>query len=130
MPARIGRGDDRGSSIVEAVIIIPLLVGLTLLIVQFTLIWHARHVAQAAAQAAAVAAAAYHAPGGAGTQAEQAYLDQVAPTLLQHDRVTVSTTGATVTVVVDARVLTVVPFAGFTIHETASAQVETFAGGR
>jgi Flp pilus assembly protein TadG len=48
------------------VIIVPIIVVLTLLVVQFVLVWHGRHVAQAAAQNAARSAAAYQAQPAAG----------------------------------------------------------------
>ena len=57
-------GLDRGSTAVEAVIIIPVIVVLTLLVVQFVLLWHGRHLAQAAAQTAVRAAALLSGPGG------------------------------------------------------------------
>jgi Flp pilus assembly protein TadG len=73
---------DRGDATVEAVIIVPIIVVLTLLVVQFVLVWHGRHVAQAAAQNAARSAAAYQAQPAAGQAAGNDYLAQVAPNLL------------------------------------------------
>ena len=94
----VGGGDlrnqrDRGDASVEAVIIVPVIVVLTLLVVQFVLVWHGTHVAQAAAQTAARTAAAYRADPGTGQAAGDAYLAEVAPNLLP---------GRTVTVTADA----------------------------
>ena len=99
-------------------IIVPVIVVLTLLVVQFVLVWHGRHVAQAAAQTAARSAAAYRADPRTGQAAGDAYLAEVAPNLLPGRTVTVTRDAATVTVVVHADVLTVIPFAGFDIQET------------
>ena len=80
---RLRDARDRGDATVEAVIIVPVIVVLTLLVVQFVLVWHGRHVAQAAAQTAARSAAAYQAPTrGAGRPPGTQYLAEVAPNLL------------------------------------------------
>ncbi len=121
--------DDRarGAAAVEAVIIVPVVVVLTLLVVQFVLLWHGRHVAQAAAQTAARSAAAYRADPGAGRAAGDAYLADVAPNLLPGRTVTVIRDATTATVFVRADVLTVIPFAGFGIQEQATAPLEIFS---
>ena len=87
---RLRDARDRGDATVEAVIIVPILVVLTLLVVQFVLVWHGRHVAQAAAQNAARSAAAYQAQAAAGPAAGDDYLGQVAPHLLPGRSVTVT----------------------------------------
>jgi Flp pilus assembly protein TadG len=123
---------DRGGASVEAVIIVPVIVVLTLLVVQFVLVWHGTHVAQAAAQTAARAAAAYRAEPGTGQAAGDAYLAEVAPNLLPGRTVTVTADAATVTSTVHAGVLTILPFATFDIQESATAARERFvetAGG-
>ena len=71
--------EDRGSAAVEAVIIIPVIVILSMAVIQFALIWHGRHLAQAAAQTAVTAAAGYHADTTLGQHAADEYLAQVAP---------------------------------------------------
>jgi len=119
---------DRGDATVEAVIIVPVIVVLTLLVVQFVLVWHGRHVAQAAAQTAARSAAAYQAQPAVGQAAGDDYLAEVAPNLLPGRSVTVTRDSAGVTVIVTADVLTVIPFAGFHIQEQATAPLEIFVG--
>ena len=79
---RLRDARDRGDATVEAVIIVPVIVVLTLLVVQFVLVWHGRHVAQAAAQTAARSAAAYQADPRCGQAAGDEYLAEVAPNLL------------------------------------------------
>ena len=125
---RLRDARDRGDATVEAVIIIPIIVVLTLLVVQFVLVWHGRHVAQAAAQNAARSAAAYQAQPAAGQAAGDDYLAQVAPNLLPGRSVTVTRDAAGATAIVSADVLTVIPFAAFHIQEQATAPLEIFVG--
>ena len=121
---------DRGNASVEAVIIVPIIVPivvlLTMVVVQFVLVWHGRHVAQAAAQGAARSAAAYQADPGAGQAGGNQYLAEVAPNLLPGHAVTVTRDAETVTVTVSAHVLTVIPFASFDVQEKATAAREIF----
>ena len=109
-------------------IIVPILVVLTLLVVQFVLVWHGRHVAQAAAQTAARSAAAYQAQPAAGQAAGDDYLAEVAPNLLPGRSVTVTRDAAGAMAIVSADVLTVIPFAAFHIQEQATAPLEIFVG--
>ena len=125
---RLRDARDRGDATVEAVIIVPIIVVLTLLVVQFVLVWHGRHVAQAAAQNAARSAAAYQAQPAAGQAAGDDYLAEVAPNLLPGRTVTVTRDAAGATAIVSADVLTVIPFASFHIQERATAPQEIFVG--
>jgi len=125
---RVRDARDRGDATVEAVIIVPILVVLTLLVVQFVLVWHGRHVAQAAAQTAARSAAAYQAQPAAGQAAGDDYLAEVAPNLLPGRSVTVTRDAAGAMAIVSADVLTVIPFAAFHIQEQATAPLEIFVG--
>jgi Flp pilus assembly protein TadG len=127
---RLRASRDRGDATVEAVIIVPVIVVLTLLVVQFVLVWHGRHVAQAAAQTAARSAAAYPAQPATGRAAGNDYLAEVAPNLLPGRSVSVTRDATAVTVIVTADVLTVIPFAGFHIQEQATAPLEIFVGTR
>ncbi len=119
---------DRGDATVEAVIIVPVIVVLTLLVVQFVLVWHGRHLAQAAAQTAARAAATYQAQPAVGQSAGDQYLAEVAPNLLPGRTVTVIRDAVSATAIVTADVLTVIPFAGFQIQEQSTAPLEIFVG--
>ena len=125
---RLRDGRDRGDATVEAVIIVPVIVVLTLLVVQFVLVWHGRHVAQAAAQTAARSAAAYQAQPAVGQAAGDEYLAEVAPNLLPGRTVTVTRDAAGATAIVTADVLTVIPFAAFQIQEQSTAPLEIFVG--
>lgn len=107
----------------------PAVIVLTLLLVQAVLVWHGRHVAQAAAQTAAVTGAGYRADPGQGDQACAEYLHAVAPHLLAGGTCRVERHGSQMIATVDATVFTVIPFAHLHVHETAAAQVETVPGG-
>lgn len=118
---------DRGYSGMEAAIVLPLVLIFTMTIIQLVMLWHGRHVAQAAAAAAARSAAAYHSTAAVGQADGKSYLDEVAPNLLLNSTVTVTRTATTVTVTVDANVLTVIPFGdGFTVSESVDTPVEQF----
>lgn len=120
---------DRGSAIVEAVIIIPVIVILSMFLIQFTLVWHGRHLAESAAQAAVTAASGYQSDSSRGQRSAQGLLDQVAPNLLTARTITVDRGAAVTTVRIDAHVLTVVPFASFRVTATASGPIEQFTAG-
>ena len=125
---RLRDARDRGDATVEAVIIVPVIVVLTLLVVQFVLVWHGRHIAQAAAQTAARSAAAYQAQPAVGQAAGDEYLAEVAPNLLPGRVVSVTRDAAGATAIVTAGVLTVIPFAAFQIQEQATVPLEIFVG--
>jgi len=119
---------ERGYSIVEAVITVPVMLGLTMLVVQSALLWHGRHVAEAAAQDGLRAARGFGATAAMGERDATDYLGQVAPRLLLQPSVEADRTATVVTVRVRARVLSVVPFGGFDIEETVAGPVERFVG--
>ena len=120
------RGDG-GYSVVEVVITFPVLLLLVMLVVQFALLWHGRHVAEAAAQDGLRTARGYAATAELGQQDAQSYLAQVAPRLLLAPTVDVQRTRTTVTVHVHAGVLSIVPL-GLDVDETAVGPVERFIG--
>src|SRR5260370_7565119 len=76
VPAR-----DRGSSVVEFVVIIPGVLLAILLIIQIGLWQHARHIALPAAQEGARAARAYNATADTGRRRAANYLPPLAPRL-------------------------------------------------
>jgi Flp pilus assembly protein TadG len=120
------RGSDAGYSVVEAAITLPVVILLTMLVVQWALIWHGRHVAEAAAQDGLRAARGYQSSASSGQGAAESYLRAVAPRLLTSPRVVVIRTATTVTVHVHAGVLSVLPGSGFDVDETAAAPVERY----
>ena len=127
-PRRVSSTTDRGSAAVEAVLIVPVIVLLTLVIVQFALVWHGRHIAQAAAQSGVDAAAGFHVDNGAGQAAAQQYLTAVAPNLLAGGDIEVAGDGRLVTVTISAQVESIIPFAHFTVSASASGSRQQFVG--
>lgn len=120
------RGDG-GYSVVEVVITFPVLMLLVMFVVQFALLWHARHVAEAAAQDGLRSARGYSSTAELGQQDARSYLAQVAPRLLLAPSVDVQRTPTSVTVRVHAGVLSIVPL-GLGVDETAAGPVERFVG--
>lgn len=122
-----GSRGDGGYSVVEVVITFPVLMLLFMGVIQFALLWHGRHVAEAAAQGGLHGARAYTATADMGRQDAEAYLNQVAPNLLRQPQVQVNRTDTTVTVTVRAAVLSIVPL-GLTVEESAVGPVERYVG--
>ncbi|MDQ2836234.1 MAG: pilus assembly protein [Actinomycetota bacterium] len=120
------RRDDRGYGIIEMVITIPAMITLVMFVVQFSLIWHARHVAQAAAEEGLRSGRAYQATPADGKNRAEQYLQALAGKLISNPTVGSTPTGNTLTVTVDGTVTSLVPFATFHVHEQATGPIERF----
>ncbi len=123
------RNRDSGFGTLEAVIVIPAVVMLTMIIVQYVMLYHARNVAEAAARDGLRVARGYQASAAQGKAAAEQYLTDVAPKLLVHRDCTVQRGAATVAIVCHADVASVVPFGSFSVTEHATGPVETFGTG-
>lgn len=117
---------DGGYSIVEAAITLPVIIVMTMLVVQYALLWHGRHVAESAARDGLEAARGYEALPGAGQAAARGYLADVAPRLLTAPNVRVTRTPTTVRVLVTAHVVRVVPFGDYAVSESVQGPLERF----
>lgn len=133
--ARLDRtrsGSDRGFSILEAVVLFPLIFVMAMISVQAVLVWHARNVAEAAAQDALRAARGYEVPHrrAVGRQEGDAYLTQVGKGFFQSTpKVDVTPSPDTVTVHVTGTVIEVIPFnVHFTVNEVATGPIERLTG--
>lgn len=125
-PARRTR-DERGSASAQAVLTVPALVLVLLLVVQVALYQHASHVVTAAAQHGATAAQAEQGSAGAGESAARSFLAQTASGLLSSSEVRISRDRNTAHVVVNARVVALVPGLSFlTVRGEADGPVERF----
>lgn len=124
---RCRREDDGGYSIVEAAITLPAVILFTMLVVQWALLWHGRHVVESAVQDGVRAARAYQATAGDGQRSAQTYLQSVAPTLVTSPQVEVSRTATSVTVRIRAGVISVIPGGSFQVEESGTAPVERFS---
>jgi len=113
--------------VVEAAITLPALILFTMLVVQWALIWHGRHVVEGAVQDGVRAARGYQATATSGQQSAEAYLHAVAPRLLTSSRVEVTRSATTVTVRIHASVLSVIPFGGAQVDQVGTGPVERFS---
>jgi hypothetical protein len=126
-PHQRSASGDGGYTMVDAALIMPIAILFMLLVAQFALIWHARHVADQAAGEAMEAARAYQASAAEGQSEALSYLQDVAPRLLPHPSVTVSRSPTTVQVSVTGRVLSVIPLLpATTVTGSASGPLERF----
>jgi TadE-like protein len=120
---------DRGSSTLGAILVIPVMILLTMLVLQFAMLWHGKHVAAAVAQTGVQGAAGYRSSAADGQAQAEGYLADVAPNLLRDATVTVDRGTGTVTARVSARIPSVLPFTDFDVQETVTGPVERFSSG-
>lgn len=119
-------GSDRGYSVLEAAITLPVIFVLLMFIVQWAIVWHSRNVAQAAAEESLRSAEGYQSSAAIGQADGNNYLAQVAPHALEQGCVTVTRSPTTVTVRVHCKVMSVIPFGTYYATETVSGPVERF----
>lgn len=117
--ARLWRDKERGSSVIELVIAVPVLLLLVFTIVQFTLVWHAEQVAQAAASQALAAARVQGGTEAAGQAQAERVLNQVAGGSLPTRSVSVQLSAVQAQVEVSGTAQSILPF--FTLHVHAEA---------
>ena len=120
------RGGDRGFSTLEAVIVIPAVVIMTMLVVQYVMLWHARNIAEAAAQNGLRVARGYGATSAQGRESASQYLHDVAGHLLTDSNVTADRGATNVVVTVRGTVASVVPFGSFHVTQRAFGVTERF----
>jgi len=121
-----GRRDERGEAVTEMVILVPALLLLIMLVVQFGLWYHAQHVVQAAAQEGARAARAEGATPEEGAERASAFLSSVGGEAVQNAEVDAARTGDVVTVRVSARAPAVVPGLRLDVAAAATSPAEEF----
>lgn len=129
---------DRGSAAIELVLITPVLIALVFGVMQAALLWHARHLATAAAQQGARLARAATATSptvneqvSAGIDAAIAaatvsYLQQLSGSLLADARVSVLRSPGFVTVTVTGLAPNVLPFSTIRVQSSSRSPVEGF----
>ncbi|WP_037913354.1 TadE/TadG family type IV pilus assembly protein [Actinacidiphila yeochonensis] len=116
--------DDRGAATTQLVLVVPLVLLLTLLVVQFALAWHARHIAQYAAQRALAAARVEDGTAGDGRAQAWQSIDSLGPHILTRPAVTVDRNRTGTSVRVEGTVITVVPGVNLHVAGTASGPTE------
>ena len=125
LPQRVPAA-DRGSAAVELVLLTPLLMVCVLVVVQFALWQHARHVLLAAAQEGARAARAQGATAGDGRTRVYDYIEQLGPDLVTAPVVEVNRGVDAVTVRVRGQAVNIVPGLPLMVTATSAGPVERF----
>ncbi|MCI0686313.1 MAG: pilus assembly protein [Sporichthyaceae bacterium] len=120
-PSRRRGGRDRGDTLVEAILITPIMFFIVLVVIQFALWYHARQIVTAAAQEATrvarVATATPDQVAQAGQDRAYAFVETLGGGTVADPSVQVDRTATTVTVQVEASTLTIVP--GLDLRATA-----------
>lgn len=120
--------EDGGSASVELVILFPALLLIVTALIQYSLWFHARSIALAAAQQGVSAARAYHSDPTAGRETALAFVaDHGAGTLLDANATGSTPVAGHIQVVVTGRSLAVIPGApGLSVSQSASGPIERF----
>ncbi len=127
---RLPGGDERGAATAETVMVIPLVMLLVLLIVQFAVWQHALHVAQAAAEQGLAAARVQDGTAADGHAAAEAVLDQIGRGPLVDPTVGIDRGATQVSVTIDATAESVVPGLRLPVHARAVGASEPMAPAR
>jgi Flp pilus assembly protein TadG len=122
---RRGEGDE-GAVSVELAVIFPAVLLLILAAVQAGLVFHARHLAQAAAQEALRAARQYDGSTRAGSQAATGLLSRAAGDLLVARTITISRSPTQADVRITGHALSLLPGVTLTVTAHAAGPVERF----
>lgn len=119
--------DEAGAaSLVQTVLVAPVLLFALMLIVQFGLMFHARNVAENAAQEGAAAARHFRGTEADGQARALEYLEVLGPKTLAGRTVTVNRTLQEATVTISGTVISVVPGMHLRVSESASGPVERY----
>ena len=120
------RAGERGSAAVELVLLTPLLMVCVLVVVQFALWQHARHVMLAAAQEGARAARAQGATAEDGRVRAQDYIGRIGPDLVSAPVIDVDRTIDEVTVTIRGQAVNILPGIPLRVTATSVGPVERF----
>lgn len=123
---RLHPAGERGSSTIDAVLILPIVALTTLVAVTLAMASLATNVAEAAARQGLHAASAYEGGDAEGREEARAYLNAVMPILLARAQVEVTRTATTVTVRVHGPVLSILPWPRSTVDARVSGPIERF----
>jgi len=118
--------EDRGSSVVEAVVIFPVFLLIIFALIQAGLFYYGRSAALAAAQQGLQAARVENGNTAAATLAAQNFLTspRSGGALLDNLTITPTRTAVTTTVTVSGTVPSLIPGTTFTVTQTATGTVE------
>ncbi|MGW1170765.1 TadE/TadG family type IV pilus assembly protein [Streptomyces sp. NPDC002550] len=116
---------DRGAASTQLVLVVPALLLIALLAVQFALLWHARHIAQYAAERALAAARTENGTAAAGRAQARRSLAALGSRVLTAPSVTAERTATHTTVRVQGTVIRVLPVPGLVLHASGTASGPT-----
>jgi Flp pilus assembly protein TadG len=129
-----GRGleRERGATSLELALLTPILLLVILLVVQFAMVYHARHVVQAAAQAGARVARGQDTGDwqGAAESRAEAYAQQIGANIVTGVGATASGDADQRFIDVDGTAITVIPFMSLRVHQRAGGPTECFRPDR
>ena len=128
MRQRSRRADQSGVATTELVIAAPVLFAMLLFIISFGVVYHANHVALAAAEEGARAARARSGSQAAGQARAERFLRDLGGRLIRDPRVSASRTLDTARVEVTGRVDTPLPGLVVRIRQASEGPVERFRG--
>lgn len=120
------RENDRGEATTEMVLVVPVLLVLITLVVQFALWYHATNVADAAADEGVRAARVRGGTAEAGQISTENFLSQTGPTIVVTPEVFVSRDADRARVEVHGRVVSVVPGIWLPVDAVAESPLEEF----
>lgn len=125
MVTEAGRGES-GQATTEAVLVVPVLMSLIMLVLQFGLWYHAEHVAQAAAQEGVRAARVEGGSAERGQRRTEDFLSRAGRTVLTGQSIRATRDPETASVRVQGRAVAVVPGLGLDVSASATSPVERF----
>lgn len=122
------RREDRGVNSLELALLTPLLLTVMLFVVQFAMVYHARHVALAAAQAGARVARSDAGTGWELRSRSKAhnYIRQIGPRLLTAPRISAREERGQRVVEVSGHAVEIIPLVPFRVSERSGGPVECF----
>ncbi|MYT30929.1 TadE/TadG family type IV pilus assembly protein [Streptomyces sp. MspMP-M5] len=118
------RRDDRGAATTQLVLVVPVLLLLAMMVVQFALVWHARHIAQYAASRALATARTKEGTATEGRAQARRSLAALGSRILTAPSVTVDRNATQTTVRVRGTVMAVVPGLSLRASGTVSGPTE------
>jgi Flp pilus assembly protein TadG len=122
------RRADRGASTLELALLTPILLLVIMLVIQFAMVFHARHVALAAAQSGARVARGQNGGDWKGASEEKAreYVQQIGPELLPGASASAGGDRDQRWVTVSGTAVRVVPFLEFHVSQRSSGPIECY----
>jgi Flp pilus assembly protein TadG len=119
---------DRGASTLELALLTPILLLVILLVIQFAMVFHARHVALAAAQSGARVAREQSTGNWKGTSEAKAreYVQQIGPELLSGAAASAGGDQDQRWVTVTGTAVRVVPFLSFHVSQRSGGPIECY----